>query len=332
MPVHEGIFNLSEADGLLGDNISILDPLDFRGEGGQQAARDAAKLQSDAIIRSSEIAAMSQERGLQALLEQLGITRESFAPFLEAGYGALGELSEGFRPQRGTDARGLDANLRDIFDSDIFGSLVEERQRASQGQLAAGGLNRSGTALLEASRVPTELGLNIENMLFGRGTQEEVARVQGLQNLVQTGLSAAATTGGQGASLTSQIVNQLSGIGQAQGQGITGAAGASAAGILGAAQSQAQGKQNLMNLGGAALAFFSDPRLKTNIKVVGKAGPLDLVTWDWIPELEDSFVKGFPTIGYLSTQVREHYPQFVDTFGGFDIIDYPNLREALTWQ
>ena len=326
--------------GIFGDGVDFgispeaqIDPLDlFSGRGAKAAANSAASLQANAIIRSAEIGAESQQKGLDALLEQLGITRESFAPFLAAGGGALEELIQGFRPQRGTDARGLDANLAELFDTDIFGTLVGERQRAAQGQLAAGGLTRSGTALQEASRIPTELGLNLESMLFGRGTQEEVARIQGLQSLVNTGLSAAGTTGGQGANLTSQIVSQLSNIGATQGQGITGAAGASAAGILGAAQASAQGKQNLLNLGGAALSFFSDPRLKANVKKVGKAGPLDLVTWEWIPELKDSFVKNFPKIGYLSTQVRKYYPQYVDTFGGFDIIDYRNLRKELECQ
>ena len=111
----------------------ITDPLDIRGEGAQDAAREGARLQSDAIKESAKIAAESQERGLEALLEQLGITRESFAPFLEAGAGALPELREGFRPQRGTDARGLDANIAELLDTDIFGSLVGERQRAAQG-------------------------------------------------------------------------------------------------------------------------------------------------------------------------------------------------------
>lgn len=312
-----------------GEGIDFFDPFDISGRGAAASAERAAGLQAGAITESARIAAASQERGLQALLEQLGITREGFAPFLEAGTGALPELAEGFRPTRGATAGGLEANLAEIFGGDAFQSLVGERQRGAQGQLAAGGLTRSGTGLMEAARIPTELGFDIENLLFGRGQQQEISRIQGLQNLVGTGLSAAGQTAGAGGSLTSQIVNQLSNIGMAQGQGITGAAQATAAGILGGAQSQAQGRQNALNIGGSLLSYFSDPRLKKDIKVVRKVGPLDLITWNWIDELKDSFVSAFPKIGWLSSQVKEHYPQFVGEFAGYDIVDYKGLRKEL---
>lgn len=305
------------------------DPFDITGKHAAYAAGEAASGQEHAVLQAAKLQAAAQERGLQAMLEQLGITREQFAPFLQAGTGALPELQEGFQPQRGSTQVGLEEILGEIMGGEAFQGLRDERTRAVQGQLAAGGLTRSGAGIQAAADIPTDLAFEIENMLFGRGQSGEISRIQGLQNLVSTGLSAAGSGASQGGSMTSQIASQLGGIGSTQGQGITGAAEAAASGLLGAQQARAQGTQNIMGLAGLASSFFSDPRLKQNIKKIGEIGPLNLVEWEWIPELKDSFVKTFPTMGYLSTQVKEFYPQFVKEFAGYDVINYKALNEEL---
>lgn len=88
--------------------------------------------------------------------------RGALDPFLQAGQGQLGALTEG------TTAGGLDERLGRIFDTDIFGRLVGERTEALRGQLGAAGLQRSGTALERVAAVPTDLGLQIEELLSGR--------------------------------------------------------------------------------------------------------------------------------------------------------------------
>lgn len=317
---------LKQTDVLGIDPIVSDDPFDVTGRHAKEAAERAAGLQSQAAVEAARIQAEAQREGLDAMLEQLGITREAFAPFLEAGVGALPELQRGIQPQRGATAGGLEDILSEIMGGEAFGGLVSERQRGIQGQLAAGGLTRSGRAVEEAAAIPTDLAFQIENMLFGREQAGEVARIQGLQNLVQTGLGAAGTSGAQGGTISTQIAQQLGGIGQTQAGGVTGSAQALASGILGGQQAQAQGTQNLMSL---AAMFFSDPRLKKNIKTIGKIGPLDLVEWEWIDELGDSFVKSFPTMGYLSTQVKEVYPEHVGEFGGYHTLNYPAINEEL---
>jgi hypothetical protein len=308
------------------DPIVSEDPFDVTGRHAKEAAERAAGLQSEAAVEAARIQAAAQERGLEAMMEQLGITREQFAPFLAAGAGALPELQEGYQPQRGATQEGLEASLAEIMGGEAFGALRGERERSMQGQLAAGGLTRSGRAMEEMAAIPTSLAFDIENMLFGRGREQEISRIQGLQNLAQTGLSAAGMTGGQGGTMTQQIASQLGGIGQTQAGGVTGSAQALASGILGGQQAQAQGTQNLMSL---AAMFFSDPRLKKNIKQIGKIGPLDLVEWEWIDELDDSFVRAFPTMGYLSTQVKEFYPEHVGEFGSYDVINYAAVNKEL---
>ena len=289
------------------------------GRTGAEASREAGALQAGAITEASKIAAASQEKGLQALMEQLGLTREAFAPFLAAGTEALPRLQEG------ATLEGLSGTLSQILGGDLFGDLIGERERGVRGQLAAGGLTRSGTAIEEAARIPTDLAMQIENMLFGR-----------TRDIAGTGLSAAAQAGGAEGGLSAQIANMFQSIGGTQAAGITGPAQATATGILGAAQSQTQGIQNLMNLGVGVLSIPgvvgpSDPRLKKNIQVVGKIGPLDMVTWDWIEEVKDSIVSKFNTIGFLSTQVKEFYPEHVSEFGGYDMINYSALHKELRW-
>jgi hypothetical protein len=268
----------------------------FTGGPGAKAARQAAGVQSAA-----------SEEAIRVLQEQLGITREQFAPFIEAGRGAVPGV------EAASTVGGLDQIINQIMGGEAFGGLVEERQRGIEGTLAAGGLSRSGAAIEEGARIPTDLAFQLEQLLTGRK-----------QNLAGTGLTAVSQEAGQAGNLTQQII-----------QSITGGAQATASGILGAAQSRTAGIQNLLNLGGtlgSAAIKFSDPRLKQNIKKIGKVGPLDLVEWDWIPDLGDSFVKTFPTVGYLSTQVKEYFPHHVGEFGGYDVIDYPELnKELVTW-
>jgi len=308
------------------------------------AIGESAALQAEAGREAAGISAAASDRSINLLMEQLGITREQFDPFLQAGVGALPELQRGFQAPRGTTAGGLEESLAEIMGGGAFGELVEERQRGIQGQLAAGGLTRSGTAIEEAARVPTDLALQLENLLFGRASGAETERIRGLESLVSGGRSAAAQEGGQTGNLTQSIIQAITGGAQAQAQaltgiagatgaGITGGAGATASGILGGAQSQAQGIQNLLNLGGglgSALIMSSDPRLKENVRHIGKVGELDLVEWDWIPELGSDFFKDAPRMGFMSTQVREFYPEFVHELGGYDAIDYTGLRDKLT--
>jgi len=109
--------------------------------------------------------------------------RGDLGPFLQAGQGALPGLIEG------STAGGLDERLGRIFDSDIFGRLVEERTTAVQGQLAAGGLTRSGTALQEIANVPSSLALQIEQLLSGRLGGLADRGLQAGQGLAQVGLS-----------------------------------------------------------------------------------------------------------------------------------------------
>lgn len=244
----------------------------------------------------------SNALAIAELRRQFGITQENIAPFIEAGTGALPGVIEG------TTAEGLDARLARIFDTDIFGSLVEERGRAVQGGLAAGGLTRSGEGLRQIANVPTDIGLALEALLTGRST-----------NLATSGQNAALGLGGIGANTSQNIATLLT----QQGQN-------TASGIIGDAQAGAAQQQQL--LGAAATAasiFFSDPALKENVEKISEIGDLDLVQWDWIDDAKGTMIEKCGTVGFMADDVRDIHPDCVSEFGGFLVIDYPNLLDRL---
>lgn len=223
-----------------------------------------------------------------------------FEPFYDMGLAGAQGYASAATPQ------GLDEMISQIMSGDYFTDLVDTRTRAVQGQLAASGLTRSGRALEEAAAIPTELAFNIENLLTGR---------QG-------------SLGDMGFSSGSQIADLTTRVGEAIASGILGLE----------AQENARdmaGDTNRSNLLGSVIGgtlsggLFSDPSLKQNIRTQGKIGPLTLVEWDWIPEAKGTLVENCPTIGFMAPDVKEHYPDLVSEFGGYQVIDYPNLIERL---
>ena len=238
----------------------------------------------DPILQAADIQAQAIEQAIPF-----------FEPYMQAGQQGLGYA------QNASSAQGIDQILAQIFGGEGFQNLRDERTRSVQGQLAAGGLTRSGEAISAAADIPTELGFALEQMLFGRN-----------QDLSTQGQSSAIS-----------IADLL-----------RGSAEATASGILGLEERRAANRANSSNnntdlLGAVIKGAFSDPSLKENIREVGKVGPLTLCLWDWKQETKGTIVEESPRVGFMSTEVREHYPDYVSQFGGYDLIDYKGLVEEL---
>jgi hypothetical protein len=183
------------------------------------------------------------------------------------------------------------------------------------GQGAVPGVEAGATvggmdAMTEAARVPTDLGLMLEQMLNGRQT-----------NLMTTGLNAATGLGQMGQQNSAGIGNMMS----ASGNAIS-------SGIITDAQAKAQGQQNMLNTAatiGSMFMGFSDPRLKINVEPVADIKGLNVYQWDWTPETKGTLVEGCATIGFMADEVQEKYPQHIHEFGGFMVVDYPALLDEL---
>jgi len=272
----------------------LRDPLGFEkslGKGGSDAGTDAARA-----------AAEARDREIVELRRQFNVTQQNIQPFVQAGAGQLGALTQG------ASIGGLDERLREIFSSESFQSLIGERTEAVEGQLSAGGLSRSGTAIQEAANIPTSLGFDIENLLTGRS-----------QTLAGSGQNAAVGLGALGAQTSGRIGASLAGRGQD-----------TASGILADQQAEAQGTQNALNLAATVGSiFFSDPALKENIEKISSIGDLSLYQWDWIPETKDTIIGKCGTIGFMADEVKEKYPHHVSDYCGFMTIDYPALLDEM---
>tara|TARA_R110000796_G_scaffold163505_2_gene280432 strand:- start:3452 stop:4258 length:807 start_codon:yes stop_codon:yes gene_type:complete len=248
---------------------------------------------------SEEVAA--QQRAIAEQQRQLAETKANFDPFIQAGIGQIPALTQG------ASAGGLDARLAEIFGTDTFGALKDERTRALEGQLSAGGLTRSGTAIQEASAIPTDIGLALEQLLTGRSS-----------NIAASGQNAAAGLGGISANTSGNIAQLLAQQGVSRGSG-----------ILGDAQSKAAGTQNIIDAASTAAIFFSDPSLKENIEKVGQIHDLNLYEWDWIEDTKGTMIEQCGTIGFMADEVEELYPHHVAEFGGFMVVDYPALLDEM---
>lgn len=235
---------------------------------------------------------------IEELRRQFDVTQENLAPFIEAGVGQLGALTEG------ATSGGLDERISRILESGAFSSLIGERQRGIQGQLSAGGLTRSGTAIQEAANIPTDLAFSLENLLTNRSA-----------NLTNLGSGQAATLAG----LQTQTSGQI-------GQAIAQQGQNTASGLLADQQSRAA-------FTGAALTagaiFFSDPKLKENVEQISSIRDLSLYQWDWKPETKGTIVEKCGTIGFMADEVEEKYPHHVYEYGGYMILDYPALLDEL---
>ena len=249
--------------------------------------------------KAAEAANAGAERGVEELRRQFDFTQENINPFIEAGTEALPGIVDS------STLGGFDRNLADILNSEIFGSLVGERQRAVQGQLSAGGLTRSGTAIDAAAAIPSELALAIEGLLFGRQS-----------GLAGSGQNAAAGLGAIGAQNSQNISNLFS----QQGQNTS-------SGILADSQARSAGIGQVVGL--ASSIFFSDERLKENTEVVSKIMDLDVLQWDWRDFTDGTIVELFPKMGFLAQDVEEKYPHHVGEFCGWKAINYKMLLDEL---
>lgn len=115
---------------------------------------------------------------------------------------------------------------------------------------------------------------------------------------------------------------------QAISQGISGIGNTLSQGQLAAAQAQQQGIGNLMGLAQTAGTLaFSDPRLKDNVKVIGKYKGLDWCEWSWNAAAKSLFLNG-KGVGVMADQVLEKYPRLVKEISGYLAVNYEGLENA----
>ncbi len=178
----------------------------YQGKKGREAARDAARLQSEGAERAAQLTENAQEQ-----------LRGDLSPFREAGVSAIPLLQE-------VSTAGPVDRVAQLESNPLFQASLNARDRATLGAAATQG--RIGTG--DFSRQIGENYLLAASPLIQQQIQEEQIRKQDLLNLTNIGQSSAAQTG------VSELNSAIS-----QGGNIQDAADARSAGIVAGQQANA---------------------------------------------------------------------------------------------
>jgi hypothetical protein len=300
------------------------------------------------------------QQGIEEVKRQFAVTQGNVDPFLQAGQGAVPGV------QQASTIPGFGQRIDEIFQGGSLDPLIDRRTQAAQNQLGAGGLTRSGQGLETIANIPTELAFQLEQLLSDRGSNLAQTGLSSALGLGQLGAQSSSQIAGLnsdiGAVRSAGILGENEArVGQANSifQGLTdlfstasgagafgGGGGGGFSGLAGGAGGGGLsslsfgesgggsffGNQAVGGLGssaGTSSLFFSDPMLKDNVEEVGRAGKLGIYQWDWKPETRGTMIEGCGNIGFMADEVKEHYPEFVFNFAGFDCILYPQLLEKL---
>lgn len=258
----------------------------------------------------------SAQRSASGILQQniregMGIAGETTGR-LEELFGPTAGLEGQFLPQvtEAASIGGLESRLAEIESSGLLERLLSGGRRESANRLGAAGLRRSGFAGREGGQDFLNTILGLEGTLQGRQAS--------LFDVGRAGTGNLANVIGSG---SAQQINLLGQLGQAQ-----------AAGILAPAQTQAQGLQSLLGLGGqlgaAALSrpptnlpIASDERLKENITQIGTTSEgIKVYIFNYIRDDE-------PQIGVMAQEVIKAFPDAVTVDdAGYYQVDYAKVH------
>lgn len=190
-------------------------------------AKSAAKTQAQAAAEAG-----NQE---WAMYQQ---NREDMMPWLEAGKGALTQLSDRLGTSGNTSAAGYGSLLKSFGAEDFQADpgyqfrLSEGQKALERSQAAKGGL-LSGAATKAAQSYGQGLASQEYQAAYDRYNNNQSNIYNRLAGLSGTGQTAAGTLGAQGANTASNITNLITGAGNAAAAGQVGSANAWNTGLTG---------------------------------------------------------------------------------------------------
>lgn len=221
-------------------------------------------------------------------------------------FGAAGGFISAAESARLARRQGEQGSAMDL----MKGALASNAAMRGESNAAAGNLFGAGKfftdlglPLMTQGAPGQALGLGLLGTGLGMGGQGS-GLIEAGSNV---GMARWTTEQEREAALRAAKANEKAGLFQGIGSALGGAAGA-----IGAA--------------GGAAAFFSDIRLKKNLRHIGDIGKLNAFEWDWndlAPEPTQE------TVGFIAQQVMEHYPQFVHEVNGYFAIDYAGLMKHI---
>lgn len=272
-----------------GTLTSLVDPGDLAGTHSGKQARKAA-----------EKAAREQEEGIQAGIaeqrRQFDITQSNLQPFQEAGTAALGSQQ---------DLLGLNGPEAQAA---AFAALEQSPGQQFLRDRAQKNLLRNASAIGGLG------GGNVRSALVQQGVgfaQQDLQNQFGrLGQLAGQGQSAATSIGQFGTQSAGNIQQGLAASGQAR-----------ASGILGVQQADAQQQQQMQQTAATVASFFSDPKLKSNKKIIGRKNGFNIWSWSW-NELAGTLGLSGNDTGVMADEVKIIAPNAVSERNGFMVVNY----------
>jgi len=273
-----------------------------------KASKEAAATQAAAQERAAMTEAGAQMEALDYLKEREKIPQELREGALQTMGGLYG-LKGGIGNQQDLIQRSIDSPLY----KSIMGGREAGEEAILRSASATGGL-RSGDVNYNLYDYNTQL----QNQALLASYNEQLMGLQGLAGLPSN---------------AGQIASSMRDIGATQAHGIEGAGLTQAQGSVAAAQIKQQGTQqawgNVMgmaNLGIQAYGagMFSDRRLKTNIKKIGKVKGFNFYSFDWNSVANMLGLDG-STYGCMADEVFKVIPEAVIMKNNFMFINYSTI-------
>jgi len=247
-------------------------------------SNDAEKASREA----ANVSAGAQREALDYLKEREAIPQQ----FREEALQGLGGLY-GLEGGTGDQQELIDRAIQSPLYKDIMGGKEAGEESILRSASATGGL-RSG----DTSYNMYDYDVRLQNKALLESYNQQLMGLQGMAGLPSN---------------AGQIAEGMSGIGETQAQGIV-------AGTQADLQSKQQSLNNALGIAGT-IAMFSDRRLKTNIKKIGKVNGYNFYSFDWNSVANMLGLKG-STFGCLADEVFEITPKAIILKDNFMMINY----------
>ena len=246
----------------------------------------SGKTGAEAALEAAAGQARIGREGLALNEETLKRLEATLAPFVQAGQGTLAQGSALFGPNAASNIQ-QDPTFQAAANRTLQSTLASQAARGRTG----------------AGETPLALQTGISNL-----GADFLSRQRGdLLSSIGLGQASAAQQAAGGLQSGQRASDLLTQIGNAQ-----------AAGGIGASNALGQGSSNIASAAGGLLAFFSDPRTKTNVSPHGKYKGHNTYKYQY---------KGCDNwyIGVMSDEVRNRTPEAVTVVDGIDVVDYARL-------
>jgi len=252
------------------------------------SANKSGKQAAGAATTAANTAAASEQASLDYLKEREAIPQQ----FREEALQGLGGLY-GLEGGTGNQQELIDRAIQSPLYKNIMGGKEAGEESILRSASATGGL-RSGNTSANMYNYNTQL----QNKALLESYNQQLMGLQGMAGLPSN---------------TNQIAQGMTNIGQTQAQGIT-------AGAQADLQSSQQSMNNALGIAGT-IAMFSDRRLKTNIKKIGKINGFNFYSFDWNSVANMLGLKG-STFGCLADEVFNIAPKAIILKDNFMMINY----------